>query len=45
MPQLLRAAYLTALRSDASVVNYFARQLVQAESKATPTLTPAAPGK
>jgi peptidyl-prolyl cis-trans isomerase SurA len=32
--QLLRAAYLTAARSDAKVVNYFARRLV--ESKGAP---------
>jgi peptidyl-prolyl cis-trans isomerase SurA len=41
--QLLRTAYLTALRSDAQVANYLARRLV--ESKATtPALMPAAPG-
>ena len=41
--QLLRAAYLAAARSDATVVNYFARRLV--ESKGTvPSLLPAAPG-
>jgi parvulin-like peptidyl-prolyl isomerase len=34
--QLLRAAYLTALRSDASVVNYYARKLVQEQSKVAP---------
>ena len=28
--QLLRAAYLTALRTDADVVNYFARRIVEA---------------
>ncbi len=39
--QLLRAAYLTAVRSDAVVVNYLARRLV--ESKGTmPSLQPAA---
>ena len=27
--QLLRAAYLTAIRSDAQVVNYLARRLVE----------------
>jgi peptidyl-prolyl cis-trans isomerase SurA len=32
--QLLRAAYLTAARSDAKIVNYFARRLV--ESKGAP---------
>ena len=41
--QLLRAAYLTALRSDAKVVNYLARQLVEAQNK-TPAAPPAAPG-
>ena len=40
--QLLRAAYLTAARSDATVVNYLARRLV--ESKGTvPSLLPASP--
>jgi len=39
--QLLRAAYLTALRTDADVVNYFARRIVESESKATPPATPA----
>lgn len=42
--QLLRAAYITAARNDAAVVNYFARQLVQAHA-ALPSLAPAAPGK
>jgi len=32
--QLLRAAYLTALRSDATVVNYFARRIVEAKGQA-----------
>jgi peptidyl-prolyl cis-trans isomerase SurA len=32
--QLLRTAYLTQLRSDATVVNYFARRIVQKESAA-----------
>ena len=41
--QLLRAAYLTALRTDAKVVNYLARRLVEANG-AIPTLAPAAPG-
>jgi peptidyl-prolyl cis-trans isomerase SurA len=41
--QLFRMAYLTSLRSDAHVVNYLARRLV--ESKATtPGLLPSAPG-
>lgn len=37
--QLLRAAYLTAARSDATVVNYLARTLVQAKG-AAPSLLP-----
>lgn len=40
--QLLRAAYLTALRSDAQVVNYLARRLVESQGK-VPSLGPAAP--
>jgi peptidyl-prolyl cis-trans isomerase SurA len=43
--QLLRAAYLTAARSDATVVNYLARQLVAAKGTATPSLLPAGPGR
>ena len=45
--QLLRAAYLTAVRSDAKVVNYLARRLVEQNGKvptlglATPAATPA----
>jgi peptidyl-prolyl cis-trans isomerase SurA len=31
--QLLRAAYLTAMRNDATVVNYIARRLVEAQGK------------
>ena len=31
--QLLRAAYLTALREDAQVVNYLARRLVESQGK------------
>jgi len=42
--QLLRAAYLTAIRSDADVVNYLARRLVESQGK-VPTLGPAAPAK
>jgi hypothetical protein len=38
--QLLRAAYLTSLRSDADVTNYFARRIVERETKA-PTTKPA----
>jgi peptidyl-prolyl cis-trans isomerase SurA len=41
--QLLRSAYLTAVRTDADVTNYLARRLV--ESNGTPPiLQPAAPG-
>jgi hypothetical protein len=40
--QLLRAAYLTAARSDATVVNYLARTLVESKG-AVPSLLPAAP--
>jgi peptidyl-prolyl cis-trans isomerase SurA len=43
--QLLRTAYLTAARADASVVNYLARNLVAAQGKASPTLAPSGPGK
>ena len=42
--QLLRAAYLTAARSDATVANYLARRLVESKG-AVPSLLPAAPGK
>ncbi len=42
--QLLRAAYLTAARSDARVVNYLARSVVESQGK-MPSLAPAAPGK
>lgn len=42
--QLLRAAYLTAARSDANVTNYLARRLVEAQGKA-PAIGLAAPGK
>ena len=41
--QLLRAAYLTAVRSDAEVENYLARRVVEAQGK-VPSLAPAAPG-
>lgn len=37
--QLLRAAYLTAARSDAEVVNYLARRLVESQGN-TPSLQP-----
>jgi peptidyl-prolyl cis-trans isomerase SurA len=40
--QLLRAAYLTAIRDDATIVNYLARRLVQSNG-AAPTVQPAAP--
>jgi len=38
--QLLRAAYLTSARDDATVVNYMARRLVESKG-ATPSLLPA----
>lgn len=41
--QLLRTAYLTALRAEAQVVNYLARRLVESQGK-VPSLGPAAPG-
>jgi len=40
--QLLRTAYLTSVRSDAKVVNYLARRLVEAQGK-MPSLAPIAP--
>ena len=40
--QLLRAAYLTAARSDATVVNYLARTLVESKG-AVPSLLPTPP--
>ena len=43
--QLLRAAYLNALRNDANVVNHLADRIVEAQGKALPGLMPAAPGK
>ena len=42
--QLLRMAYLTNVRTDATVVNYLARRLVEAQG-VPPSLLPAAPGK
>jgi len=42
--QLLRAAYLSAIRNDAVVVNRLAASLVESQGK-TPGLAPAAPGK
>jgi parvulin-like peptidyl-prolyl isomerase len=41
--QLLRAAYLSAVRTDAEIVNYLARRLVESNG-APPSLVPAAPG-
>src|SRR5262245_16297329 len=38
--QLLRVAYLTALRTDADVGNYFARRLVESQRKASDNTTP-----
>ena len=43
--QLLRTAYLNALRNDATVVNHLADRIVEAQGKATPSLAPAAPGR
>lgn len=43
--QLLRTAYLNALRNDATVVNHLADRIVEAQGKALPSLAPAAPGK
>jgi peptidyl-prolyl cis-trans isomerase SurA len=42
--QLLRTAYLTAIRSDANVDNYLARRVVEAQGK-VPTLAPQSPAK
>jgi peptidyl-prolyl cis-trans isomerase SurA len=41
--QLLHEAYLGALRSDATVVNYIARQVLAGQGR-MPSLAPAAPG-
>jgi hypothetical protein len=41
--QLLRTAYLTAVRGDAQVVNHLARRLVESQGK-MPGLQLAAPG-
>jgi peptidylprolyl isomerase len=41
--QLLRIAYLTAVRCDATVVHHVARRLVESQGK-MPNLGPAAPG-
>ena len=45
--QLLRAAYLTVARTDADVVNYLARRVVQEQSQSAPppASAPAAPVK
>jgi parvulin-like peptidyl-prolyl isomerase len=40
--QLYRTAYLTAARSDANVVNYLARRLMESKGS-TPSLVPSAP--
>ncbi len=42
--QMLRAAYLSAIRNDAVVVNHLAERLVESQGK-MPSLAPAAPGK
>jgi peptidyl-prolyl cis-trans isomerase SurA len=42
--QLLRTAYLTAVRSDAQVVNHLARRLIESQGK-IPSLQVAAPGR
>jgi peptidyl-prolyl cis-trans isomerase SurA len=42
--QVLRTAYFAAARNDAKVVNYLARQVVDAQGK-LPGLAPATPGK
>jgi parvulin-like peptidyl-prolyl isomerase len=42
--QLLRAAYLSAARDDATVVNYIARRLVEGQGKLPAGVLPAAPG-
>jgi peptidyl-prolyl cis-trans isomerase SurA len=43
--QLLRTAYLTAIRSDAQVTNYQARRIVETNTSAPPNLQPAAAPK
>jgi peptidyl-prolyl cis-trans isomerase SurA len=42
--QLLRTAYLTAIRSDADVENHMARRVVETQGK-VPTLAPQSPGR
>lgn len=39
--QLLRTAYLTVARTDADVVNYLARRVVEEQSKSAPSTPPA----
>ena len=41
--QLLRTAYLSNVRGNATVVNHLARRLVESQGK-PPGLTPAGPG-
>jgi peptidyl-prolyl cis-trans isomerase SurA len=41
--QLLRAAYLMAMRNDAQVVNYLAKRLVESQGR-IPSLAPTSPG-
>ena len=43
--QLLRTAYLNALRNDATVVNHLADRIVEAQGKASPSLAPSSPAK
>jgi len=43
--QLLRTAYLTAVRTDADVVNYLARRVVEEQSKNAPAPAPPTPAK
>jgi parvulin-like peptidyl-prolyl isomerase len=42
--QLMRAAYLTAIRSDAEVENHLARRIVETQGK-VPSLAPSTPGQ
>ena len=39
-PALLRTAYLTAIRSDANVVNYEARRVVESKGAVTTAAAP-----
>lgn len=43
--QLLRGAYINALRNDATVVNHLADRIVESQGKAMGNLAPTAPGK